>query len=323
MSSRKQKSGATVLPVIYFVAMTTIILHGHLGALYPREIKVQANSAAEALQSLALIPELRQRDGTRHLVQVDNFESADALYDKRDIDVLHVRPVMSGAGRGGVGQVIIGVVMIAVAIYTGGAGLTLFGTTISGGTMMMGGAMMVLGGVLQMLAPQPNLNASDQERSRYLGSGRNTVGIGTRIPMIYGRRKAYGHYISFDIDASVFDSAPAEWYSSSFTNNGDLTNSAAPVADPLQPPGVVDNQPTAFYTGFTSALSLLDIYFGEINFTPTQLQKGNWNISFSTGEVIRVEVVDTGRVTSAVVHSIKPSNLPPLGTPIVFTRNYG
>lgn len=278
--------------------------------LYPQEIKVQANSAAEALQSLALIPELRRKDGQRHLVQVDDFDSNDALYDKRDIDVIHVRPIMSGAGRGGVGQIVLGVLLVAVAIYTKNVQLG------------MTGAMMILGGVLQMLAPQPNLNASDQERSRYLGSGRNTVGIGTRIPMIYGRRKAYGHYISFDIDASVFDSAPAAWYSSTFTNYGELTNSAAPVADPLAPPAVMDNKPTAFYTGYSLPSNFIGEFFTEINFTPVTLSKGEWSVSFSTGVVLQVQVTEDGEVSSAAAPASDPKVFPPLGTPIIFTKKH-
>ena len=43
--------------------------------------------------------------------------------------------------------------------------------------------------------------AQDPEASRYLGAPQNTTKAGTRIPLLYGEHQAYGHYLSFDIDA--------------------------------------------------------------------------------------------------------------------------
>jgi predicted phage tail protein len=62
--------------------------------------------------------------------------------------------------------------------------------------------MALLGGLAQLLAPQPE-DDKDELRNRYLGAPRNTVAIGTRIAIPYGRRKIFGHYLSFDINATT------------------------------------------------------------------------------------------------------------------------
>jgi predicted phage tail protein len=107
----------------------------------------------------------------------------------------------------------VGVVLIGVAFYLGGAALagpTLFGTTTVSSLMFNFGLSLVMGGLLEMLSPAPKMDssgnaASDPEASKYLGATQNTVKIGTRIPLLYGRHIAYGHYISFDVDAFDVD----------------------------------------------------------------------------------------------------------------------
>lgn len=292
--------------------MTTIILHGHLRDLYSQEIKVQANSAAEAIQSLSLIPELKKTPGLRHLVRVEGFDSADALFDKRQVDVLHIHPVVAGAGNGGIGQIVLGIVVVVVAVWFPYL-LPSFLTPASAGMM---GAMMILGGVMQMIAPQPRLGT--EERSLYLGNGRNTVAIGTRIPMIYGRRKAYGQYISFDVDSGVFDAAPEEWYSSPFTNYGELTNSAAPSSFYETDPGpseVADL--VATYTGLTGTTTV-QIHFSQVSVPP-----GAYDINFVTGQTLHVNITTNGATTVATVLGGRTDILPAVGTQIVFTQNHG
>jgi predicted phage tail protein len=291
--------------------MTTIILHGPLKDLYPNEIRVFANSAAEAIQSLELIPALQRKDGQRHLVRVEGFDSVDALYDRREIDVLHIHPVMDGGGgKGGLGQVILGSVLVVVGIFTAQPYL------------IQMGASLILGGVLQMLAPQPSINSSNEERSKYLGNGRNTVAIGTRIQMIYGRRKAYGHYISFDIDASVFNTAPAEWYSSPFTNNGELTYSAAPVDLPLEVPAIVYSQPESIFRGMSYSEDMLSEQETFVNFDTVPLVAGEYDLNFSTGQTMRILIEYTGSVDRAIVLGMSRNNPPITGTSIIFTQNY-
>lgn len=300
--------------------MTTIILHGYLKDLHPEPIRVQANSAAEAISALALVPELQPTPGQRHLVRVEGFNSSDALYDKRDVEEIHIHPVVSGAGGGGgLGQILIGIAMVVVAIYFP----MILPSMISPGSVLLAGSMMILGGILQAIAPQPSLGSADsEERSRYLGNGRNTTAIGTRIPMIYGRRKQYGQYLSFDVDAGVFDGAPAEWYSSTFTDYGELNHSAAPVDLPLDDPATVYVQPTTTFIGLSYPPQMNTQGQVTINFQPVELTAGTWDINFATGQTLHVLIAQDGPVSSATILGGKTNNLPLAGTSIVFTQNH-
>ena len=56
-----------------------------------------------------------------------------------------------------------------------------------------------------MMSPQTKIDQfgkqADPEASKYLSANQNTTKIVTRIPLMYGFNRAYGHYISFDVDA--------------------------------------------------------------------------------------------------------------------------
>lgn len=300
-----------------------IRLHGYLKELHPAPIQVEASSVAEAVSFLQILPAFSPRSGKKHHVIIDGFHSRDAIYDT-DLKpaVIDIRPVAEGAGRNGWAQIIIGVIMIVAAVYTGGT--TLAGVNISAGSMMMAGGMMVLGGVLQLMAPQPEFNGpGSEERSRYLGQGRNTVAIGTRIPMIYGRRKWGGHYVSFNITAGDLNSAPASWYSSPFTNYGEDTYSAAPPEMPMPPVDIYDGQPQSKFTGLSYPDEMTSQPKTFINFEPlVDLSAGEWDINFTTGQTLHVMVESSGMKGKATLLGGEIKNLPPVGTHIIFTQNY-
>ena len=305
--------------------MTTIFLHGYLRDLHPEPITVEANSAAEAISFLQLIPALAGDGSQRHSVTIPGCESHAALYERRQIKELHLHPVesaplgtMHGAGgsRPGVVQIVVGIILVAAAyMMTGPIG------GVSAGQVMFGGAMMILGGVLQLLAPQPKLD--DQERSRYLGNGKNTVAIGTRIPLLYGRVKAYGHYISFDTDSGKFDSAPEAWYSSTFTDYGEATYSAVGPALPVTSPQAQDQSPTSFFRGLDYPSVMTEVGTTYITFDPVVLLAGEYDIAFQTGQTLHVMNNTAGTTSQVTLLGGEVNNTPPVGTPIAFTRNYG
>lgn len=304
--------------------MTTIFLHGYLRDLHPEPIEVEANSAAEALTSLQLIPAIAGMGRARHPVRVPGFESRAALYEKRVVKEIHVHPLaehehqelLIGAGRPGVAQIIIGVIMIIGAtMMTGPIG------GVTAGQIAFGGAMMILGGVLQLLAPQPKLDSN--ERSRYLGQGKNTVAIGTRIPLIYGRAKAYGHYLSFNMDSGRFDGAPESWYSSPYTDYGSLTNSAGAPQVPMENPQGADKYPTSAYLGLAYPESMVEENVTYITFNPTVLLAGPYDLNFANGKVLHVENLTAGTSSRVTLRGGETTDMPPVGTNIVFTRNYG
>lgn len=178
-----------------------IILHGQLAELYSKPIEVEATSIAEALRSLTQIEELAPPPGQPWPVTVVGVNSDVALYSETAMDEIHVHPLTSGSKKNGVAQVLIGITLVTLAIVNPAfiAPLAQYGITT--GQLMLSGALMITGGLLQMMMPVPQIGTDETESSRYLGAARNTVKIGTRIPICYGFNRLGGHYLSFDVDA--------------------------------------------------------------------------------------------------------------------------
>lgn len=95
-------------------------------------------------------------------------------------------------------QTILGAALVVV-----GAVATYFGGGAVGVPMMKIGAAMALGGVVQMLSPQPSGLASKQSadnRASYaFGGVTNTAAQGYPVPLLYGRRRIGGAIISAGI----------------------------------------------------------------------------------------------------------------------------
>lgn len=296
--------------------MKTIYLHGYLNDLHPEPIKVFADSVFEALSALALIPAFNPKKGKKHEVVVDGFATDASFREKTEVEEIHVRPVVSGAGgRGGFMQLVIGALLIAVS-FIPVVGQILGATLLNG--VIAAGIGMVLGGVLQMLMPQPQLDGmgkvGEEPRSQYLGARGNTVAIGTCIPIILGRCRAWGHYLSFDVDAGTLNGAPASWYSSPFTNYGETTYSAAPEEVPTLDPQEEAGIPLGTFQSYSS---------GVLHFTPAiDLPQGQLDVTFNNGRTLHIQNSVSGVVTSVQVLGGNTDNLPASGTPIVFTQNY-
>lgn len=187
-----------------------IVLQGYLKDLLPGEIFLTGSTVWEILNGL-----MKQTKAfnvlpgeDRHVVHVLGFPSKESLMEPigKDLKELILVPDFSG-GKSGFFQVAIGAMLIAVAVFAPFAAAALpfgiSGTIDSALTSM--GLSLVLGGVISLLSPAPKLDttttAADPEASKYLGAGENTVAIGTRIPILIGRHKISGHYLSFDVDA--------------------------------------------------------------------------------------------------------------------------
>lgn len=177
--------------------MKRIVFSGYLAKLYPEGIEVEADTAAEAVTALGQWPGFRPQDNTRHSVVMPQFGSKDALYERTQEPVLLVAPVkIAAGGRNGLFQVVIGAVLIAVGFLLGPA-------TPWGAGLIKVGASLMIGGVIQMLMPQPEIGSSSQEeKSAYLPAGRNTAKVGTRIPLLFGRRRIWGHFLALNVTAA-------------------------------------------------------------------------------------------------------------------------
>jgi predicted phage tail protein len=135
-------------------------------------------------------------------------------------DVFSIAPVVAGAG-GGFGRVLAGIGLVALAIVAGpaaggflglGAGLAGAGAGLIGGTAAVAlggiGASLILGGVAQMLSPQPDISALQRgkEAARlesFSFSGIvNTSQQGMPVPIVYGRAFVGSAVLSSGLDVA-------------------------------------------------------------------------------------------------------------------------
>lgn len=116
-------------------------------------------------------------------------------------EVIRIVPVVIGSKKAGVLQTILGAVLVVVGAVM---------TYVSGGTasplaasLMTSGAAMMLGGVVQMLSPQPGGLArreSPENKASYaFGGVTNTASQGYPVGLLYGKRLIGGAIISAGI----------------------------------------------------------------------------------------------------------------------------
>lgn len=182
--------------------LVDVVLHGSLRKFHEGPIRVSAETAKEAIEAVTnQLPGFRPDpiNGRKRITVVDH-DTLDKLVAPLKTNVLHIFPQFNGGKQGGFLQILIGAALIGLAFVTGGTSLALGPLTFNIGNTLFGiGAMMVLGGIMQFLAPTPKTDK--ENKSRYLGSPKNTTAIGTRIPIIYGEDRVGGQYLSFDISA--------------------------------------------------------------------------------------------------------------------------
>ncbi|EMD6814837.1 tail assembly protein [Citrobacter koseri] len=122
-------------------------------------------------------------------------------------DTYRIMPIIEGAKNAGVLQIVIGAVALVAAFFTAGASLAAWGAAMSAGaitatTVLTGiGVSMMLGGVVQLLTPQPSFNtgassSTDNKPNYAFGAPVNTVAMGYPVPVLYGEREIGGAIIS-------------------------------------------------------------------------------------------------------------------------------
>lgn len=169
-----------------------MIVHGFTPE--PVEVQTAATTVLEIIESigrqlpcLAPDPFLGPKQ-----IEVVGYRTVEALAGPIEDDVVQVVPAFHGA-KSGLGQILLGGLLVALSFVPG--------MQFAAGFLLKVGAMMILGGLVQYLNPTPKADNGGSEKALYLGSPKNTVQIGTRIPILVGRRKWGGQYLSFDINA--------------------------------------------------------------------------------------------------------------------------
>ena len=192
-----------------------IILHGYLKDLYPHTVEMTGETVEEIINGLcrqtkAFNPKIGEE---RHCITVKGFRTEHSLKAPipDDLEELHLYPQLSGGKGGGFFKIVIGVVLVGVALAVGGVGIGALFASQGGFAAQLFfkiGTSLILGGLLDFVSPAPKIDRTgvttgraDPEASKYLGANQNTVRIGTRIPLLYGEHEAFGHYLSFDVDA--------------------------------------------------------------------------------------------------------------------------
>jgi predicted phage tail protein len=179
-----------------------LIFDSYLGQMYPDGILVDCTSPIEGISALQTYPGFRAQDDVQHFVHLPQFQSYDALHQPTDETEIRICVMEHGAGGGdnrSLLMIVVGVVLIASG-YGAGAGGTILGGAMSAGTATSLGVMMVMQGVVGLMMDQPKADAN-KDKSMYLSAGRNTTKAGTRIPLIFGRNRVFGHFLSINVTA--------------------------------------------------------------------------------------------------------------------------
>ena len=234
--------------------MQLVMLAGELGEKYGTHHEYyNLRTPADAIKLLCLNhPRLQKDLMTAHqngvgykLIQSGAAMGYDELHLPFGSRPMMLVPVISGSG-GSTGQILLGVGLVAFSIATAGAGAGflglgagLTGAVGASGSLVAGGfvlgaaastaigaigASLVLGGVANMISPQPELpklgsrrmdgtnfrgpgpqgvtrGASGQQSYAYTGPA-NTVGNGSTIPVVYGRAMVGGHMLAVTVEAT-------------------------------------------------------------------------------------------------------------------------
>lgn len=191
-----------------------IRLYGQLAKFVGRRRFMAAvDSAAEAVRFLiANFPGIEahiSQPGRHYRVKVgDHAIGGDELHGPVGSESISIIPVIGGAG-GGVGQILAGIALVALAIFVPGLGLGLAGSLVTK-VGLLGGAL-ILGGVSQLLTPTPTIAQSstnsgtletelDPQKSYSFSGVQNTSRQGVPVPIIYGETICGSVVISAGID---------------------------------------------------------------------------------------------------------------------------
>lgn len=190
--------------------MTTIKLSGSLAKMFGRAHQRLISTPREVFRALSVtVPGFEKylntsKDrGLTYAVMVGkrNISESDLDFPNAGQEI-RIVPVIIGSKRAGVLQTILGAVLVVVGVLGSTIGQAWGGGVWGPAAWKIGAAMMV-GGVAQMLSPQPSGIASkqsaDNSASYAFGGVTNTAAQGYPVPLLYGKRRIGGAIISAGI----------------------------------------------------------------------------------------------------------------------------
>jgi len=188
------------MSAIVYSPMTTIKLSGSLaqkfGRLHRRQ--VSAGDTWEVFRALKATlegfeVEIRRLDrlGLRFAIFRNRKNTGPDQFGMGGTREVRIVPVVEGSKRGGILQIVLGVVLIAASYF--------------GAPTAPAGIALLAGGVIQMLSPQAaglKQSASPENMPSYaFGSAKNTTASGNPVPICIGERRWGGAIISASIYA--------------------------------------------------------------------------------------------------------------------------
>ncbi|MGX9761851.1 tail assembly protein [Pseudomonas shahriarae] len=188
------------MSAIVYSPMTTIKLSGSLaqkfGRLHRRQ--VGPGDTWEVFRALKATidgfeAEIRRLDrlGLRFAIFRNRKNVGPDEFGMGGAREIRIVPVVEGSKRGGILQIVLGVVLIAASYF--------------GAPTAPAGIALLAGGVIQMLSPQAaglKQSASPENMPSYaFGSAKNTTASGNPVPICIGERRWGGAIISASIYA--------------------------------------------------------------------------------------------------------------------------
>ena len=202
--------------------MVQVKFYGDLKRFVREPVELEVDSFSELMSGL-----LTQIKGLRdHLkkgfykVRVGKNTYLDENHVKagiafKDDCTIHFTPVIAGAGKGvGIGQIIVGVVLIAASWYAGAAaGWSYLGAQgFAGATMAFTvGASLIVSGAISLLTPTPSMGdqkikEGEKNQSTSFSNLKNLTPQGRPIPLLYGRMMT--SLVLVSQGAEAYDDAP-------------------------------------------------------------------------------------------------------------------
>ena len=188
------------MSAIAYSPMTTIKLSGSLaqkfGRLHRRQ--VASGDTWEVFRALKATiegfeAEIRRLDrlGLRFAIFRNRKNIGADSFGMGGAREIRIVPVIEGSKRGGILQIVLGVVLIAASYF--------------GAPTAPAGIALLAGGVIQMLSPQAaglKQSASPENMPSYaFGSAKNTTASGNPVPFCIGERRWGGAIISASVYA--------------------------------------------------------------------------------------------------------------------------
>jgi len=194
-----------------------IKLYGELAEFIGhKEFEIQVDSLAKAVSFLINnFPQVEKYMNPKYYqVKVGNYAvNEEEIHHPIGQEDIHIVPVISGAGRGGFGKVLLGAALIGAAFFVPNGlvfseGISTGFGFASAGKLAKGlvylGASLALQGVSEMLFPLPKpkefKSEQDPQLSFSFSGTQNTSRAGTPVPIVYGEIVTGSVVISGAID---------------------------------------------------------------------------------------------------------------------------